>query len=210
MEIKTVNCIIMTTGYVEDASVASLIFTTDDCGGPFADMTPKMAIETLAEDMYAKYVDRQYHEAGRRARKKCCMWHKENTNDKKCSACNRKLTEAPECEEFKTFLCSVLKSDADECGGWDGTVEINNEEPRNLIWSPFYASNIVEHIKNDEFLIVYERGEEILSLALLAKNESLLDTNGDEFHWSFNDDKKDYKKKFLKDLEEAQKYTKGE
>jgi hypothetical protein len=184
MKIKTVKCIILTIGYCERAKVAPLIFTLKSA----EDLKPNEAVTSLAKQLYAKFLN-DIQQDDYLSHSKCCVWHRDNTNDEFCSACRGTLRfKTPSEDDFKDFIYDLSSTNLDRYGETDCFRYYYKEQEchRNAFWDLFFPT-LGRAISNGEYLQVSYDGEELLALALMASepdsltSEESLEDNKDKY-----------------------------
>ena len=168
--------IAVTCGYVEDAYVARLIFSTPD-RRRFA--TPGEAVTELALDMYAKYREDCIEDKP----KECCVKSFKKKEAKFCSACGRSaIRMAFNSERFMEFIQELhcTTNDSYGCAEW--------ADDRTSVFLPWYHDLI--GIQENEIVDISENAEQVLLCALFEAKPELMG----------KDDKHDHER-FLKDPE---------
>jgi hypothetical protein len=181
--------IVMTTGYVENASTAVLIYQCRFFGrGGFSSY--KEAITELATDMYGKFYDDHlsiYENRYGRDVKKCCREVLiADKNAKFCSTCGSQISDKEfDAQEFMEYVCGLMNTTCDSYGEAEWT-----SQKEHMAWWPYWVGEFIGAPK-EEVIYMAENAEVTLLAALLEakpelKNDSADDVN--ETHWGDWDD----------------------
>jgi RNA polymerase subunit RPABC4/transcription elongation factor Spt4 len=205
--IENINCIILGIGYCEDAQVSQMVYTTNFNGGPYKDISPQYGVELLATDLYHKYISELYSSVKMNTKyNKCCKYIVENVDVDQCPACGSAVNVRPEFDGFINYIRDLSKCTADAYGDSESALVLNDDGEEvycKLIWSPYWSDSMVQHIQNNEFLIVPESGEVLLAYAMLSKDNKAL--HGVDYQHSEPD--KSYKNDFLERINNLIQHT---
>jgi hypothetical protein len=162
--------IVMTTGYVENASTSLLVY---QCGffGKEGYTSYKEAITDLALDMYAKFHEEVlsvYQNRYRSEVKECCRDSLiDNSKAKFCSICGCRLLDKEfHPQDFIEYIRELQNSTCDDYG------ESEYCGDRKMTWWPWWAGDLIGAPKEDVIYIA-ENAEVILLHALLEARPEL-------------------------------------
>jgi len=184
----TVNCIILGFGYVEMSSVANVIYNTSFCGGPYIDLAPMKAIETLAEDFWNAFQERtQEHikfisEYG----KDCCKWNLKHSDKSRCEVCGTRMYHKLYDDDFMQFIKDTIVQDCDSYG--EGSCFYLSDGTRYAVWTPWWTENAIEYIKENSYMYVPEQAEVIIEHIIHKKYPDKLLEEGERVDVSLNFD----------------------
>ena len=152
---KEVNSIILCRGYVEDAAVTPLVFTTELGAG--RSMEPREALTTLAEDLFARY--RNMYPGPN----VCCKVAIESDDYEYCPKCGNQLdlVQTNHAEDFTDSIWDILHQTNDSFG-FDG-VNIGGFYHRYR-WHP--TTNFISFIQAHTYLCVPENAERIMAVLI--------------------------------------------
>ena len=168
--------IVMTTGYVENASTAFLAYQCEFFGNSGYD-NYKDAITDLALDMYAKFYDEHlstYQNRYSSEVRDCCRNSLIANKDAEfCSKCGDRIVNKKfDADAFMEHISNLMGSTCDSYGNAEQT------STRDMTWWP-YGSNFIGAPKED-IIHLAENGEVILLLALLDAKPELRSDQDDE------------------------------
>lgn len=157
--------LLISCGYVEGNYVSILAFNHVDGGHE----TLKEAVTSLALDMYAKFVEDNPNDAGKKRKHKvCCLKAiKKDSDANFCSFCGTRIQVVDyfDVDKFVEYVQNLHSSTCDSYG--DG--EWANERP--LEWCPFGSDFM--NAEKSEVAFLYESAEVTLLYALLEANPEI-------------------------------------
>lgn len=177
--------IVMTCGYVENASTSVLIY---QCGfsGKSGYSSYREAITDLALDLYSKFYDEHlsiYENRYSRSVKDCCRKVLiDNKEAKYCSECGSQISDKKFLyDEFKEYVSNL------HCTTCDSYGDAEYAAGRNLIWWPYWTNDFIGAPK-EEVIYIAESAEQVLLDALLDAKPELKDPDEDTYESDFPSD----------------------
>lgn len=160
--------IAVTCGYVEDAYVARLIFSTP---GRRRFATPGEAVTELALDMYAKYRDELVEDKP----KACCVKSFKKKEAKFCSICGCPAVRmAFSSERFMEFIKEL------HCTTNDSYGQAEWADGRTCVFLPWHHNLI--GIQENEIVDISENAEQVLLCALFEAMPELMGNDDKYVH----------------------------
>lgn len=160
-----VKCIAINFGYVESAQLGGLIFVLqgdvpapeepDDTDSGIED--PKKALSSLANGLYARYLERTARVSSYKKAKKCCRDFSLQKEFLFCPKCSTRLREPFDLQNYIDWLRSLPVKTADEFGA-----DVFDEAEA---WSPWGDLSILRKFKDSDILYINECGESILVMS---------------------------------------------
>ncbi len=165
-----IKAIAMHFGSVESLTTSCLVFSVQSSVRP---KTPAIALNSLVEFLYQKWVISCSPELPNKSQKDCCKKSSGNF----CSICGMKLNSKEEnsfCYEslwnsWDSFLHEIFKSDCDGYGNMD-------DIPNPFQWEPGFVP-----VTKNKLIYIAENADHVLSLALEKLHPELGETTLDIF-----------------------------
>ena len=152
---KQISTVLLNFGFAEESVVGTLIMSA-----PFEFDAPKDALESLAKDVYERFLA-----ATARWQNKCCKEIEPTAAKPFCPGCGQRLLDEFDPELFYEYVRRLPALTLDEFGKADDECD----------WLLSSHEDIVEDMKNDKYIIVNE-AEVVLEYLMREErdNEKLL------------------------------------
>jgi len=146
-------------------------------------MTPMMAIETLAEDMWYKFqsVAQDFRDTHLKYGKDCCKWHMENSDKRNCGVCGGNLYNKLYVDDLVSFIRSLHDSDCDNYGESE-CFYLSKEDHRCAVWYPWWPDRAIDFIKKDQYMSVPENAATIIAAVAMKKHPDKLLQSKDDYN----------------------------
>jgi hypothetical protein len=158
-----IQAIALRFGYVESAALSWFVFQPE-----IAFKTKKEAFHSLAEYLYQRFMEYQYH-----APKDCCSFSAEDPENKFCPKCGNELRESG--FDYRAWVEYLEYYRTGTCDG-----SRYNSVDNTIGWDP---ANFGFGIPDKNMIIVHENGIEMLSYAVAELHPELKE----DIHAEIND-----------------------